>query len=207
MNDENLFPEYIPRDEEQQILEEAAKVGADRQSRAVLLYGSGGVGKTSLVRKLARTSAVDPLTVWVDPVDVDDSDYWISSNLEQHVIQRIDPDNKYFAPYLEYLSRLPTYTRPRVGYETVVSHLVRIKQVFVECYQRFTSDSGKTVVMVLDTIEAIRGIYLLVTLTQWIKPLPSTLFLSSPAARHPRKTRKTRSHRSFRILTALFLLG
>ena len=179
MTEESLFPAYIPRDEEQQILEEAAKVAADRQSRAVLLYGSGGVGKTSMVRKLADSSAADPLTVWVDPVDVDDSDYWILSNLEQHVIMQIDPDNRYFGPYLEYLSRLPTYTRPRVDYDTVVSHLVRIKQVFAECYQRFTSESGKTVVMVLDTIEAIRGIYLLVTLTQWMKPLASTLFILS----------------------------
>ena len=42
MSDERLFPAYIPRDEEQQILEEAAKVHADRQSRVVLLYGPGG---------------------------------------------------------------------------------------------------------------------------------------------------------------------
>ena len=35
------------------------------------------------------------------------------------------------------------------------------------------------VVIILDTVEAIRGIYLLVTLTQWMKPLTATLFILS----------------------------
>src|SRR6202035_75475 len=77
------------------------------------------------------------------------------------------------------LSRLPRYTRPRVGHDTVVSHLGRIKRVFIECYKQFINDSGKTVVIVFDTIEAIRGMYLMLTLTQWMKALPGTLFILS----------------------------
>ena len=61
----------------------------------------------------------------------------------------------------------------------MVSQLGRIKQVFVECYKGYVEGSGTTVVITLDTVEAIRGIYPLLTLTQWIKSLPSTLFILS----------------------------
>jgi tetratricopeptide (TPR) repeat protein len=179
VNEEILFPSYISRVEELQVRQEAAQVRADGKSRTVLLYGPGGVGKTWLVRQLARASADDPRTVWLDPIDIDDSEYWLLSNLERLVAHRLDPSNQYFGPYLEYLSRLPSYTRPRIGHETVVSHLGRIKRVFVECYTKFVEDSGKTVVIVFDTVEAIRGMYLLLTLTQWIKSLPATLFILS----------------------------
>ena len=33
--------------------------------------------------------------------------------------------------------------------------------------------------MTFDTVEAMRGIYLLYTLTQWMKSLPGTLFILS----------------------------
>lgn len=179
MNEEALFPSYVPRGEEQQIRAQAALVREDGRSRVVLLYGSGGVGKTWLVRELAQASAADPTTVWLDPIDVDDPEYWLLSNLERKVAHRLDPENDYFAPYLEYLSQLPSYSRPRIGHETVVSHLGRIKRVFVDCYTRFVEESGKTVVIGLDTVETIRGMYLLLTLTQWMKALPATLFILS----------------------------
>ena len=35
--------------------------------------------------------------------------------------------------------------------------------------------SGRVVVVTLDTVEAIRSMYLLLTLTQWMKELPGTL--------------------------------
>ena len=93
------------------------------------------------------------MTAWLDPVDVDDPEYWLLSNLEQRVAEQLDPQHDYFGPYLEYLSRLPDYTRPRIGHETIVSHLGRIKRVFVDCYTRFIEGSGKTVVMAFDTVE------------------------------------------------------
>ena len=53
----------------------------------------------------------------------------------------------------------------------------------MDCYAQFVQGTGKTVVIGFDTVEAIRGTYLLVTLTQWMKALPSTLFILSGARR------------------------
>jgi tetratricopeptide (TPR) repeat protein len=177
--DVSVSPGYIPRAEERQILQESASVRRDGHSRAVLLYGPGGVGKTQLVRYLREIKEADPEEIWVNPIDIDDPEFWLLSNLERHVARRLDPDEEYFGRYMEYLSRLPSIARREISHETVVSHLGRIKRVFAECYQEFITDSGKTVVIVLDTVETIRGLYLLQTLTQWIKSLPGTLFILS----------------------------
>lgn len=175
----SALPGYIRRPEETRILEESAKVRQDGNSRVVLLYGDGGVGKTQLVRYLRELKRDDPDEIWVDPIDIDDPEFWLLSNLERHVANRLDPEGEYFGRYIEYLSRLPSITRREISHETVVSHLGRIKRVFVECYQGYIQRTEKTVVIVLDTVETIRGMYLLQTLTQWIKSLPGTLFILS----------------------------
>jgi len=179
MTAEIMFPKYIYRDEESLIRKQAELVLEDGQSRSVLLYGPGGVGKTRLVRELAEPGAADPRLCWLPSIDIDDSAYWLLANLEQLVARTVDPENTYFGPYLDYLSRLPSYSAPRVGHETVVSHLSRIKRIFVDCYREFIEDGHNTVVLTFDTVEAIRGMYLLVTLTQWVKALPGTLFIWS----------------------------
>jgi ABC-type cobalamin/Fe3+-siderophores transport system ATPase subunit len=96
MDNGDLFPGHVQRHEEEQIRQEATRVREDRESRAVLLYGPGGVGKTSLVRQLARAGAADGTTIWVDPIDVDDSEYWLLSNLERRVADQLDPGREYF---------------------------------------------------------------------------------------------------------------
>lgn len=178
MSADILFPFYIHRDEERAIVREAEKVKPDGPSRAVLLYGPGGTGKTWLIRELARSRSSEG-TAWLETVDVDDPAYWLLSNLERHVADQLDQDGRYFGRYREYISRLPSYTRPRIGHETVVSHLGRVKRVFQDCYKDFVRSTGKTVVISFDTVETVRGTYLLLTLTQWMKALPATLFILS----------------------------
>jgi tetratricopeptide (TPR) repeat protein len=179
MSEDALFPPYISRPEEERIRAQVARVREQGTSRVVLLYGEGGVGKTYLVRHLVRSAAGDATSAWLDPIDVDDSEYWLLSTLEREVARYLDPDNKHFGRYREYLARLPDYAHPHIGREAVVSHLGRIKRVFVDCYTQFVEQTGKTVVLAFDTVEALRGTYLLVTLTQWMKALPSTLFILS----------------------------
>jgi chloramphenicol 3-O-phosphotransferase len=173
------YPAYIPRAEEARIREQLAAVHSDGRSRAVLLYGSGGVGKTSLVRQMAEASTGQE-SIWLDPIDVDDPESWLLSNLERKVARRLDPGSTYFGPYQRELSRLPTYISSAISYETIVSYLGRIKEIFAQCYERYADGEKKTVVIVFDTVETIRGTNLLLTLTQWMKALPrATLFILS----------------------------
>ena len=144
----------------------------------MLLYGPGGSGKTTLVRELARSHIATGQTVWLDAVDVDNPQYWLLSNLEQYVALQLDPSQRFFGPYFSYLSRPSAYAQPQPGAE-VISRLGRVKRIFQECYSEFVKSTGKTVVITLDTVEAIRGMYLLLTVTQWMKTLPATLFILS----------------------------
>ena len=170
---------YIPRREEDDIRRELEAVRVDHISRAVLLYGEGGIGKTSLVRDMAENGS-DDRTVWVPPIDVDDPEIWLLSNLESRVANRLDRDNRYFAEYRERLRRLPSATNARISHETIISHLNRLRDVFTRRYQDYVSAENKTVIIVFDTVETIRGTNLARTLTQWMKALPmNTLFILS----------------------------
>ena len=180
MNPESPFPQNIERTEaERQIRQALARVKADGQSLAILLVGDGGVGKTSLVRRLAETSG-DSTTDWLTPIDVDDSHYWLLSNLESKITDLLPRPGTYFDEYTVELSRLPDYTRENISRETVVAYLGRVKETFAKCYNNYVAAERKTVVITFDTIETIRGTNLLSSLTQWMKALPSsTLFVLS----------------------------
>ncbi len=170
---------YVPRpDQQRRIADEAAMVRASGRSRAVLLYGDGGTGKTRLVRQLPKL-ARDPNVVWLDPVDVDDSQHWLLSNLEQYVAHQLDPDRQYFGPYFKYVSELPRRRLGQTNREMVLEHLNRIKAVFTQCYADYIEGTGNVVVITLDTVEAIRGLHLLRTLIRWMNALPRTLFILS----------------------------
>ena len=174
----NDLLDYVGRSQEDLIRAEAEAVRKDGRSRAVLIYGTAGVGKTTLVQHLVREGQRDEAPIiWVPRIDVDDSEYWLLSNLETAIAGAVDPDRSHFTAYFEHLSKLPQYADQRADYESVLTHLGRTNRAFVDCYREFARTTGRTVVVILDTVEAIRAMYLLLTLVQWMKQLPSTLFV------------------------------
>lgn len=174
-----LVRDYVRRVEEEKILEQVEIVRRNRSSRAVLLYGVGGVGKTKLVRALAAQSPLGDDVRWIRPVDVDDSNFWLLENLQRSVAEQLDPDQLYFEPFLTHLARMPNFVFGRVGRDTVATHHRRMREAFLESYGRFVSQTDKTVVITLDTVETIRSMHLLASLCKLIKDLPQTLFILS----------------------------
>jgi Cdc6-like AAA superfamily ATPase len=168
---------YVPRQEEEgEILRRVEEVRESGRSRALLLHGPGGAGKTMLVRHLAALAEdAGSDVVWVRPIDVDDSEFWLLSNLETEVADQLGQGH--FERYFDRLRGVGQVTHQQVSYETVLTRLSRINRTFVNCYREFVEDRNVTVVITLDTIEAIRSMYLLLTLTQWMKELPRTLFI------------------------------
>jgi tetratricopeptide (TPR) repeat protein len=184
MNGRPAAPRFIGRAEEAEISAVLDRVRADGRSRAVLLRGPGGIGKTSIVRHMAADSS-DASTDWLRPIDADDPEVWLLSNLERRIVRQIDPGGRHFGPYLEHLSRLHSYPSWGPSHEAVTAYLGRIKKVFATCYLEYVKAERKTVVITFDTVETIRGTTLLLTLTQWMRELrQGTVFVLSgrPAA-------------------------
>ena len=90
---DNLFPDYIPRDEEErEIVAAVGRVRGSGNSEAVLLYGPGGVGKTWLERELPARQATADAVTWLHPIDLDDHAYWQLPALQDNVAGQLDPE-------------------------------------------------------------------------------------------------------------------
>ena len=152
MAEVGLYPAYIARDEEREIIAAAERVRKTRQSRVVLLYGAGGVGKTRLARALAERQAMVGQATWLEPIDVDDPEYWLLANLQGNIARQLDPANDYFGQYLTYIALLPAHSGEHVTAETVVSRLGHIRRIFLECYAAYVKATAKPVVIIFDTV-------------------------------------------------------
>lgn len=176
--EDELYPPYIRRDESRDILAAVERVRQSGNSQAVLLYGNGGVGKTTFVRALADEGTADQSVAWLRPIDLDDQEFWLLPTLQEHVARQLDHDGAYFGRYLEYVAQ-PPVPQEKVTTELAFSRLEYGRRIFLECYGGYVGETGKTVVMTFDTVEAVRGVPLLMALTQWMKSLPATLFILS----------------------------
>src|ERR1700690_1032233 len=171
------YPADVERPEEARIRQALELVQREGRSRVLLLYGSGGAGKTSLVPRMFEANS-DPATTWLEPIDVDDPRYWLLANLENKIADDLDLHGTYFGVYRDEFSQLPGQGDEHSSRETVVSYLGRVKETFAQCYAKYVEEERKTVVIVFDTVETIRDTNFVSTLTQWIKALPkSTLFI------------------------------
>lgn len=169
---------YVPRRAEHDVLEHVESVRSDGRSRVLLLYGEGGVGKTQLVRALAdRHPDVGGPTRWLPPIDVDDSRYWLVANLEEFVVQQLDPHEEGFRRYRQAATSAQRYIGPHVGAETVLDHFSRLRREFVADYRSYVESGESIVVITLDTVETIRRMDLLLTIIQAMRVLPRTLFV------------------------------
>ena len=133
-----------------------------------------------MLRQIAKASKADDDFMWLDPIDVDDPEFWLLSNLERKVIEELDRLGDYFGPYRSYLQSFrgePRYRIDRIDHQTLLSHLDGVKQEFVNCYAKLVEETGKTIVIVFDTVEVIRNLSVLYTLTEWMESLPATLFI------------------------------
>jgi tetratricopeptide (TPR) repeat protein len=175
---DNLFPDYIPRDEEREIVAAVGRVRGSGNSEAVLLYGPGGVGKTWLVRELPARQATADAVSWLHPIDLDDHAYWQLPALQDNVAGQLDPRDGHFSRYTEYARPLSAAAE-FITAEVQASRIGNARRIFFECYADYVTATGKTVVMIFDTVEAVRGNPLLTMITQWMKSLPGTLFILS----------------------------
>src|SRR5262245_27528596 len=89
------FPTIARADHNARIREIISAVAEEKQTRAVVLYGSGGVGKTYFVRGLSKELGEQDV-IWLGSYDIDDAEYWLLANLESEIAAQLDKERNFF---------------------------------------------------------------------------------------------------------------
>ena len=142
-------------------------------THVAVVQGEGGVGKTYFVRQLPEE--VDAThAVWLGPYDMDDAAFWSLSTLAAEVAEKLDPERQIFGPYFVFQSaqRLPT---DDATLESLLTQSRQGQDLFFQCYAEWVQKTGKVPVLILDTLEAIRGLDFQPRLAAWLSRLTSTL--------------------------------
>jgi tetratricopeptide (TPR) repeat protein len=182
----SLFPEYIQRKDIQNYIKtNIEKVQCDGESRAFLLYGKGGRGKTFLQRNLPDVFKDRDDIMWLDPIDLDDIQFWSLINFKIYLADVLDKESKEcFKSYRELLGdywKYARYEKRRQDERDIGLREYRrqLEKEFIKAYRHFLKESGKIIVIQLDTIEAVRDFDICADLIDWLKRLPKTLLLIS----------------------------
>lgn len=178
----------IPRNELLDKLRKAAtEVHNHRQSCAVMIFGDGGVGKTSFLRNLPEDLQAFPY-IQLGPYDVDDAEYWLLPNLERRIAHHLDPQMTFFQSYFDHQHHFFDHQSRRgashdIDTWEVLAYSRKSDKVFFECFQAYVNNAGITPILIFDTVESIRGLGFQFELIRWIEKVTSALVVF--ASRRP----------------------
>lgn len=181
---ESLFPSISRHDIVEAIRSELDQVSKLRETRAVVLQGEGGIGKSFFLRQLT-TEVKLPNVVWLGPFDADDAENWLVPRLEERIARTLDPERRYFTSYYSHQLSRDASGRGRLHLEfsALFAASRKADRLFLRGYSEFAARTGKVPVLIFDTMESLRGLDLLPELVGWMSKLPSTLLVlaSRPA--------------------------
>ncbi|MBZ0285038.1 MAG: ATP-binding protein [Anaerolineae bacterium] len=164
-NQMELFPGYISRSPEEQSFSTLLQaVQNDGQSRAIVVYGPGGIGKTYLLRHLSE-GMESSRAIFLTPIDVDDPEYWVRGSIQYRIAQELnDKWEDSFQPYFKFVAS----SSP----DSPV-----LSEKFIECYQILLNEKGCTPVIFFDTVETVRDAALRQPMLEVVKGLHNALFV------------------------------
>ena len=176
----SIFPEYIQRiDAQNQIIENIEQVKQSRTSRAFLLYGEGGRGKTVLQRNLPSIFKDRNDIKWVGPIDLDNIQFWSLNNIKYYLANVLNEECKgCFSDYQDLVRDYERYSRS-INVDQNIDYDKLLEDEFRKAYKNFGSSSDKTIVLQLDTAEAVRGFDVFYEIIGGLKKMPKTLLLIS----------------------------
>ncbi len=170
------MPEQIPfigREDELTQIEQLIREWETR--RVLCIHGPGGIGKTRLLEEAHRRYIGDegtPVLV-ADIIDFDDRTLHVPENVELQIMQRLTGEE--FEPYLRSLLDWRKMQAAGVSAGALEQQDERVRQALVDNFNQVSSE--RRVVLLLDTIEKVKGIEVWNRLGDLILASKNALFL------------------------------
>lgn len=125
-------------------------------SHAVYFVASGGVGKTRILLELVEMvnqAGAGYLSTGI--VDLYHTDNHSPSDLERILVERLDPENKYFPRYRDQRKEYTLLRELGAGTDTLERMRAQLAQIFKEEWGRLANEQRKLVI-IFDTIELLQ---------------------------------------------------
>ncbi len=149
------MPSWIPRKLMPEIL---AKIHAqDRSTQVIYITGSGGEGKTILLRQigmeLGSSDGIAPSACWSGILDLYHSDVNSNSGLEQRLVEALNSGDA-FTRYEEHRREFESTRKSGMGGAELEAERAKLAEAFALGFNAVTAD--RRVVVALDTTERVQ---------------------------------------------------